>query len=269
VKTLSFPFLLVLFLSSCKATKSFLLGDPDTIPTVPVPNANDTAVTPKPFEQPAKPSNPLMKLPDGTLASQEYTDAYLFQKSGQLWRAHLTLEPRALSLAGSKDEAKLLLDICKVQNDAECIEKCNAKISGKPIETAFDKATRLLPKDPKAARAVLLDKQSKSGLAQEENELLTKVCTKLKDTACLKRQKGPPPQAARATENPNEVNTNSGNASDAARARELAMSDPKKARAMLEPKAKANKASAEELEVLCAICGLGKDTKCVAAYCSR
>jgi hypothetical protein len=45
--------------------------------------------------------------------------------------------------------------------------------------------------------------------------------------------------------------------------------DPKAARALLEPKAAAGKASKDELAVLCAMCTLSDDGVCLKRHCTK
>jgi hypothetical protein len=249
-------------LTSCHRVRSFLLGDPDAIPTArTVPVAPTESAKPVLITPPVKAAKPPMK-PDGTLASAEYTEAYDCKTNGQLWRAHLILEAHALSTEGTRDEVKLLQEICKAQEDQECLDKCTAKITGKPVESSIDRLHDLAVKNPKAARATLKAKQAKQALSAEELEVLQGACERLKDKACLAQIAG----TAATASPPDETN---GKGTSIEETRALAMSNPKAARAILEPKVKSKKASKEEVELLCAVCTIQHDKACSATHCAR
>jgi hypothetical protein len=250
-------------LTSCHRVRSFLLGDPDAIPTArTAPPASTESAKPVLIAPPVKAAKPPMKLPDGTLASAEYTEAYDCKTNGQLWRAHLILEPHALSLEGTRDEVKLLQEICKAQGDQECLDKCTAKITGKPVESSIDRLHDLAVKNPKAVRTTLKAKQAKQALSEEELEVLRGACERLKDKACLAQIAGTTASASAP-----EETTGKGTSIEETRA--LAMSNPKAARAILEPKVKSKKASQEEVELLCAVCTIQHDKACSATHCGR
>jgi hypothetical protein len=251
-------YFLALVLVGCKASRAFLLGDPETIPTLQAPPPPPPSPTSNLAPIPPRTATIPMKLPDGGVASIEYTEAYQSKAAGQNIRAHLLLEPKAFSESGTKDEQRLLREICTEQEDVDCIDQCNAYLSGKPYESIYDKAARISAKDPKTARKLLLERQKKVGLAQKEKELLQGVCKTLKDPTCS--EPAPEAQATKGT---------GPEGSDAEKARSLAGTNPKAARALLEPKAKAKKASSDELDVLCAVCTLQHDKKCTAAYCEK
>jgi hypothetical protein len=248
----------LLVVTGCKGARSFLLGDPEAIPTMrplpppaPPPTSDLVPIPPHTATVP-------MKLADGTVASVDYTEAYQSKMAGQFMRAHLLLETKAFSENGTKDEQRLLREICTEQKDTDCVDKCNAYLSGKPYESIYEKSLRLAAKDPKTARALLVERQKKQGLGQKETELLHTICKKLKDATCSA------PTPDQSAETPAE---NGGG--DAEKARTLAGTNPKAARALLEPKAKAKKASQDELEILCAVCTIQHDKKCTATYCEK
>jgi hypothetical protein len=235
--------------------KLFYLAIPTVqLPPLPPPPPPALVAPEKP-----KPRAPV-KLEDGSLASSEYLDAKEFKASGQVWKARLTIEPKALSPAGAPVEVKLLQEICAAQNDQECVDACAIRLSGKSAESVFERAKKLAAKDPRGAKILLVKKFDNGGLDDAEFEYLRNLCTKTKDAACLKEIT--PPAAATV---PSTASTKD----DSERARTLSMKDPKAAKALLEPKAKAKTATPKELSVLCAICSLTSDAACTTAYCTR
>jgi hypothetical protein len=244
--------------SGCAKARAFLLGDPEAIPTVqlpPLPPPPPTAVA----QEKPKP-RAAVKLEDGSIASSEYLDARDYKASGQVWKARLTIEPKALSPSGTPNEMKLLHDICAVQNDQDCIDACATRLSGKNAESVFEKAKKLAAKDPRAAKTLLVKKFDNGGLEDAEYEYLRNLCTRTKDAACLKEITPPPATTASSTASIKD---------DSERARVLSMKDPKAAKALLEPKAKAKTATPREISVLCAVCSLTADTACTSAYCAK
>jgi hypothetical protein len=252
-RTLSF----LALVSGCAKVRAFLLGDPEAIPTVQLPPLPPPPPTVLVAPERPKPRAPV-KLEDGSLASTEYLDARDYKASGQIWKARLTLEPRALAVTGTPNEIKLLHDICTVQNDQDCIEACTTRLSGKGVESVFERAKKLGLKDPRGAKALLIKKFDGGGLDDAEFEYLRNLCTRTKDAACLKEITPPPAPSVSSTANVKD---------DSDRARALSMKDPKAAKALLEPKAKAKTATPKELAILCALCSLTSDTACTTAYC--
>lgn len=131
--------------------------------------------------------------------SKEYHDL------GQNWVARLLIEKKALSEAGTTEEAELLLDICKAQRDATCVQQCAQKLGRKivfdagapassaalpaiehPSETPFSKARDLhLKHRDKEARAILEPRVIDGKAPGEETKLLLDICTTQKDKMCM------------------------------------------------------------------------------------
>ena len=126
-----------------------------------------------------------------------------YHAHGQNWVARLLVEKHALSSEGTKDEAELLLDICKAQNDGACVQECAKKLGRKisfdggasaapavtaerPVETNFTKARDLhLKKRDKEARALLEPRVIEGKASAEEVNLLSQICTLQKDKLCV------------------------------------------------------------------------------------
>ena len=142
--------------------------------------------------------------PDKTL----YQQAKENHERGQNWVARLLIEKTALGPNGTKDEAELLLDICKAQGDGACVQACATKLGRKiafdggvapssaapgaasggerPPETPFTKARDLhLQKKDKDARAILEPRLLDGKGAPEETRLLLEICTAQKDRMCM------------------------------------------------------------------------------------
>jgi hypothetical protein len=87
---------------------------------------------------PAKPPPVLIPVPvtqfadagdiDGKPPFEQATEYYA---TGQVWKARLILESKALSDSGTKPEAELLAKICNDQGDEACLERCSAKLGRK------------------------------------------------------------------------------------------------------------------------------------------
>lgn len=132
-----------------------------------------------------------------------YEQAKEYHARGQNWVARLLVEKQALSPAGTKDEAELLLEICKAQGDAACVQECAHKLGRKiafdggvapgpaisnehPQETPFSKARDLhLKKKLKEARAILEPRVIDGKAAPEETKLLLQICTTQNDKMCV------------------------------------------------------------------------------------
>lgn len=134
-----------------------------------------------------------------------FQQAKEYHERGQNWVARLLVEKSALSANGTKDEAELLLDICKAQNDSPCVQECARKLGRKisfdggvaaavpspasverPGETPFTKARDLhLKKKDKEARELLEPRILDGKAAAEETRLLLDICTTQKDKMCV------------------------------------------------------------------------------------
>ena len=179
--------------TGCKSVRKFLLGDPEQVkPTredLPLsygdPLASSTA-PPAPVSTSA-PVPTSMRLPDGTLASEEYTRAFDLRAHGQLWMAHTTLAPKALSDKGTDSEKKLLFEICKERNDAVCLAQIEGSQGKGHADSDLERAEALAKKSPLKAR-LLLESKLKSGNASEaELKLLQSICAKLHDAKCVRK----------------------------------------------------------------------------------
>ncbi len=249
----------VLGLGGCKAARKLFLGDPDAVPTVrPIIPTTPTGTIAIPLPGPP-PTPKQMTLPDGSLSSPEYADAYEAKSAGQLWRAHLALESKALGADGTKDEVRLLKDICQAQDDTDCVAKCAGRLGEKAPETEFDKLQKLAKKDPKGARRKLESKLEEGSASADEVALLHKLCVTARDKACIAKTSPAAPTPATA----------SPDGDDAAKALALLSKDPKAARALLEPKVKAGKGSKDEIAALCAVCIFSRDPAGQKVYCNK
>lgn len=199
----SFAFSLTLIVVSqavlgCQGVRKFFLGDPDQVkpPREALPAAVDTpegfgasGALPSVPSAPTPLAVPSIRLPDGTLASDEYARASDLRAHGQLWMAHIVLAPKALSSTGTDPEKRLLLDICKEQGDQVCVAQAEGSLAGgaKHVETDLERAEALAATNPKKAR-LLLDSKLRNGTASmEELKFLQTLCTKLRDTGCVRK----------------------------------------------------------------------------------
>lgn len=249
----------LLGLGGCKAARKLFLGDPDAVPTVrPTVPTTTTATMAIPLPGPP-PAPSQMTLPDGSLSSPEYAEAFKAKSEGQLWRAHLALETKALGEGGTKDEQRLLRDICQAQDDTDCVARCAARLGEKAPETELDKLQKLAKKDPKAARRQLEPKVDDGSASADEVALLHKLCVTARDKACIAKTTPAAPASPSAAPG----------GDDAARALSLLSKDPKAARALLEPKVKAGKGSKDEIAALCAVCIFSRDPVGQKSYCNK
>ena len=163
---------------------------------------------------PSAPTQPQVLVPVqpvSAFSDAAIEDKTLFQQAkenherGQNWVARLLIEKTALGPNGTKDEAELLLDICKAQGDSPCVQACATKLgrkilfdggvaapglpgsgSERPSETPFTKARDLhLQKKDKEARAILEPRLLDGKGAPEETRLLLEICTVQKDKMCM------------------------------------------------------------------------------------
>jgi hypothetical protein len=234
--------------SGCKQVRNLFLGDPSLVPDPVVP-APPPAATPKPLVvAPRPPEVQRIKLANGQLASPEYSEAYQLHKSGQLWRAQLVLSAKAFSPTGTPEELELLGQICRTQRDEECQKRVAGKLSGYKYESDLDQAKRLLKKDPKAARDLLLPKVE-AEISLEEQQVLTEACEKARDKECLEK--------IRKVEDERRLLL----------LRDLALKDAKEARKRIEARVKAKTVTERELAFLCELCDNEGDPHCRASYC--
>ncbi|MFO0663028.1 MAG: hypothetical protein U0174_03705 [Polyangiaceae bacterium] len=192
--TLSF---LALVLASeatgCKGVRSFFLGDPEKVRPAREPVAATAETPPESIPvalgSPAPTVDPApvpVRLPDGTLSSDEYARAQDMKAHGQLWMAHLTLAPKALSDKGTEAEKRLLLEICKEQPDPVCVAQVEGSL-GKHVDSDLERAQALEKKTPKKAQ-LLIESKMRAGTASEaELRYLQSLCTKLHDTGCVRK----------------------------------------------------------------------------------
>lgn len=128
-----------------------------------------------------------------------------YHARGQNWVARLLVEKRALAPENGKPEAELLLEICRAQNDAECVQQCAKKLGRKiafdggvapahagtpsaerPVDTPFSKARDLhLKGKDKEARALLEARVIDGKAPTEETRLLLDICKKQGDKMCV------------------------------------------------------------------------------------
>lgn len=181
--------------TGCKGVRKFFLGDPEQVkPTrAEVPAAPETAepvgIPPSPYasQAPPEPAPTAIRMPDGTLASDEYARAVDLRAHGQLWMAHTTLAPKALSDKGTDAEKRLLGDICKEQGDTVCLAQVEGSLGKGHVDTDLERAEALAKKSPQKAR-LLLESKLKDGSASEaELKLLQTLCAKQRDTKCVRK----------------------------------------------------------------------------------
>jgi hypothetical protein len=104
--------------------------EPDALDAAKVAASNVPETVP-----PAAPFNatPVAKFADaGNLEGQSpLQQATVYEGNGQLWMARLVLEPKAFGSDGTNQEIELLAKICQQQGDADCVDKCGAKLGRK------------------------------------------------------------------------------------------------------------------------------------------
>lgn len=177
----------------------------------PPPTTISSAPTPVP---PAAPFNatPVAQFADASLDGlTPLEQARAYKASGQLWMARPHLETRALSAAGTKEEAELLLEICMAQDDEVCIEKCGEKLHRKikwdggaktdPLLTATPSSSAPEHKEPDTelarardlvlkmrfgdARKILEPKVLDGKASREEVRMLKMICEREGDRMCV------------------------------------------------------------------------------------
>lgn len=134
-----------------------------------------------------------------------FEQAKEYYSTGQLWKARLVLESKALSEGATKEETELLAEICNRQEDADCVAKCGAKLgrklkfdAGAPRATASAGGVHSEP-DSDLARArdlylknrldeahkILEPKVLDGRASKEEIRLLKTVCDKEGNRMCV------------------------------------------------------------------------------------
>lgn len=176
--------------------------DPASVPGSVVVNAPERpSSTTDPVLMTAQPVSAFVDA--GPEDKSPFEQAKDYHAHGQNWLARLLVEKHALSADGTKDEAELLLEICKAQNDGACVQECAKKLGRKiafdggvsaapavtaerPSETNFTKARDLhLKKRDKEARALLEPRVIEGKATPEEVGLLSQICTLQKDKLCV------------------------------------------------------------------------------------
>jgi len=139
-----------------------------------------------------------------------FVQAKMFRANGQLWKARLVLEPKALGAEGTKDEAELLAHICQEQADPDCVDACGRKLGKKikyvppapskagtadagsapeaPLDADPDltRARELVAKKQYEAARKLLEPGVLDGTASTEAvRLLRTTCEKKNDRLCI------------------------------------------------------------------------------------
>jgi hypothetical protein len=151
---------------------------------------------------------PLKATPiDAIDAGAELSDlaqAKEYRKNGQAWMARMLVEKKALSEAGTKEEAQFLAEICADQGDAKCVEACNKKLGTKMTartkgSAAVDpslppaipdddlaKAREAVHRgDKKRARAILEPRMLENKASHDEIQLLHELCRLENDKMCM------------------------------------------------------------------------------------
>jgi hypothetical protein len=92
-------------------------------------------------------------------------------------------------------DARLLMAVCANLHDDACVAECQMILSpakdppalGVPQEalSPYDQAKKVAPKDPAAARALLLPRAQTGVASDDEKKLLGQVCRKIHDKACI------------------------------------------------------------------------------------
>jgi hypothetical protein len=176
---------LVVALTGCRGVKTLFLGDPETLapatpppPLLPASGALGTSSA-------SSSAAGSLRLPNGQLASPEYAEASSLQRNGQLWKARFVVAPKALGSTGTREELRLLAEVCKAQSDLYCVDQAHEKLGLPAVESEIERTKKLGRKNPKAARALLLPKlEGGTPLTLEEASVLKQICEKLKDKNC-------------------------------------------------------------------------------------
>ncbi|MBX3188861.1 MAG: hypothetical protein KF819_17715 [Labilithrix sp.] len=155
-------------------------------------------------------ATPVSQFADAAIDDQPpFEQAKLYEADGQLWKARLLLETRALGPDATKEETELLLKICLAQSDVACVESCGKKLGRKikmdagapapsasvavPVlgaehrepDTDLAKARHLvLQQQLEPARKVLEPKILEGRATREEIRMLRDICQRQGDRMC-------------------------------------------------------------------------------------
>lgn len=194
------PLLLVALPPMCSSK-----SDPSIDPAN-VPGTVEVVTVAEPPPKPTVIAEPVSAFADAAPGPDEKSpleQAREYHSRGQNWLARLLVEKRALAAEGGRPEAELLLDICKAQNDADCVQQCAKKLGRKvafdggvaapsapsverPADTPFSKARDLhLKGKDKEARALLESRVIDGKAPTEEVRLLLDICQKQSDKMCV------------------------------------------------------------------------------------
>ncbi len=197
------PLLLVALPPMCGSSREPPI-DPANVPGTVV-----EITAPQPPPKTLVKAEPVSAFADAAVGPDEKTpfeQAKEYHSRGQNWVARLLIEKRALSADGPKEEAELLLEICKAQSDAQCVADCAKRLGRKitfdggvapgapsplasaerPGETAFTRARDLhLKGKDKEARALLEARVIDGKAPAEETRLLLDICNAQKDKMCV------------------------------------------------------------------------------------
>lgn len=129
---------------------------------------------------------------DGAAPPSPVEQARAHAAAGQLWLARLTIEKRALSADGTPEELTLLTELCKRQEDGDCLERIAKKrgVRTHELESRVPEARRLVARGKLAeARELLRPALDADPAPKTELQLLVSVCGKLRDAACASAAK--------------------------------------------------------------------------------
>jgi hypothetical protein len=126
--------------------------------------------------------------------------------NGEVWKARLVLEPKALSEDGTNEEVELLAKICNAQRDQSCLDRCGSRLGRKlrvdagpgstrtaeagatheEPDTDLARARNLLLKDRlQEAHKILEPKVLDGRASREETRMLRTICNKEGNRMCV------------------------------------------------------------------------------------
>jgi len=151
----------------CKRSKA---GTPPDEPPPPLTVTSVTSPVPPVAPFNATPAAQLLDAAVGEGATP-LEQARALRAEGQLWKARLLLEPRALSSTSKTAEAELLATICVEQADAECVAACSTRLGRK---IPFDAGVRTASsgEGAKGVAVPVLHQEPEGDLAAARDHLL-------------------------------------------------------------------------------------------------
>jgi hypothetical protein len=188
-----------LFVAACSTKKPQADPPPPVIDSAPLP-VPPVAMSSQPLSDFADAAT------DGVGTPLDQARAY--EDNGQHWLARLVLEPKAFGADGTKQELYFLANICHMQGDDACVDKCATKLgvkklkfdSGAPPAASSGPAIGehqepnsdvarardlYLKKKTKEARDILEPKVVDGRASKEEMRLLRTICKEQGDRMCV------------------------------------------------------------------------------------